>query len=157
MDEKAKRMAQEDHSNLDTAANRKSVGNEKGWHNSAFPDISINEITIEDTPPLARRAKKRKLVKEPIRMVETSSTPTSDELVVTTNVTKPKKKASERHTAKIATIAASNATARSLFGESYEIKRLNEKIQKLQEELQHQRDLVYCDKICCNNSHNYDA
>ena len=110
--------------------------------------ISFNEITIDDTPPLPRRAKKRKLVKEPV-MVETNSTLARDEPAITSKVTKlkPKKKASEKHAAKNATIAASNATAKSLFDESDEIKRLNEKIQKLQEDLQHERDLVYYSKV----------
>ena len=89
-------------------------------------------------------------------MVETNSTPSRDKPAVTSKVTKPKhkKKASEKHTAKNATIAASNATVRSLFGKSDEIQRLKEKIQKLQEELQHQRDLVYCNRICRSNSQN---
>ena len=48
MDKKAKRMTQEDHSNLDTATSRKSASNEKGWHNFAFPGISIGTMCKEE-------------------------------------------------------------------------------------------------------------
>ena len=73
------------------------------------------------------------------------TTPTGDEPAATSDTRKPKKKKiSEKHATKHATMIACNSTARNLFSESDEIRKLNEKIQHLQAELQHQRELIYC-------------
>ena len=60
---------------------------------------------------------------------------TGDEQCVT------KRKVSEKHAAKHATMVACNSTAKNLFSQSEEIKRLHEKIQILQEQLQQEKSV----------------
>ena len=80
---------------------------------------------------------------EPKRIINKPTAVTSDEATATTEIKKPKKKVSEKHTAKQATMIACNSTAKHLFNESDELRKLNQKIQELQTELKHQKELQH--------------
>lgn len=128
MDEEARRMAHEDH------------------HDTAGKDTGM---TVDDTPP-PRRSRKRKMVKQPVnepKRISNKSTAavSGDEAAAPTandaQSKKPKKRVSEKQAAKHATMIACNSTAMNLFSESDELRKLNEKIQELQAELKHQKEL----------------
>ena len=69
---------------------------------------------------------------EPKKINDKPAAVTSDEATATSDVQtkKPKKKVSEKHTAKQATVIACNSTAMNLFSDSDELRKLNEKIKE---------------------------